>query len=286
MKPKIIFFISVFITLLICLNKQIVLAQQKQHLNDVSINVVFENVYSGGACPAKGVIDSNRKISPLINSTILLQKVDNNNDTLKITTNNLGIATAQLEAGSYYYFMTEMFDKSLGCRFNPTSDANLKQCFGLLTIKEGRTEIYTISFKFGSNSYQPTQPYKNVKNNVTLSVFFTSTYCSGAWPPQEVLDSYRKERPLINSTILLQNVSDKSKKIKVTTDETGNAVAQINTGTYNIYMTESYTGCSFNSSCDIWLKQCFGQLSIIEGENDGYKIVYNFGCDPCSPPQP
>jgi len=158
MKLKKIIFITISLYIS---NLQFVKAQQNKPLKEVSIQAVFENVYSGGACPAKGVIDSSRNVLPLKNSTVLLKKIDNVNDTMSIVTNHLGIAHARLAAGSYYYFMTDSYDRSMNCRFDPTSVNNLNQCFGLLTIEEDFKDTYNISFRFGSNSYQPIVPKKN-----------------------------------------------------------------------------------------------------------------------------
>jgi len=120
-------------------------------------------------------------------------------------------------------------------------------------------------------------------------VVFTNSYCGGVRPSQEILDEYKKEYPLINSTILFQNTNDKSTAIKATTDSSGITVVSLKAGVYNYFMTESYCktmGCAFTSTCDIWLKRYFGQVTIVEGETNGYKITYNFGCNPCEPNRP
>lgn len=127
------------------------------------------------------------------------------------------------------------------------------------------------------------------KNIIVGNVVFTNSYCGGAWAPKEITDSYRQEYPLINSTILLQETSGKSESIKVYTDSTGLIYADLKPGFYNCFMTEKLDQtmkCSFNPSCKIWLARNFGQLTIVEGQTSGYKILYHFGCNPCDPPRP
>ena len=127
------------------------------------------------------------------------------------------------------------------------------------------------------------------KFNVSGHVIFTNSYCGGARPSDEMLESYETEYPLTNSTILLKQAEQKGKSIKITTDKKGNFQANLNPGTYDYFMTEKYSknmGASFSSSCDVWLKRCFGQIKITEKKGKGYKLFFGFGCNPCEPPRP
>ena len=129
----------------------------------------------------------------------------------------------------------------------------------------------------------------NTLKDISGSVFFTNSYCGGIKPSAEILEALKKEHSLVNSTILFQNVNDKSKSIKIATDDNGNFISPLEAGTYNYFMTQLYSktmGCAFNSACDIWLKRSFGQITILEGKTEGYKIVFNFGCNPCEPKRP
>ena len=147
----------------------------------------------------------------------------------------------------------------------------------------------TVYIKPQSDNTDFTQTANKKSKNVSIKVVFANSYCGGVKPSQETLDEYKKEYPLVNSTILFQNVNDKTQSIKVTTDSMGIAIASLEAGVYNYFMTTSYSktmGCAFNSTCDIWLKRPFGQVTIIKGETEGYKIAYNFGCNPCEPKRP
>lgn len=129
----------------------------------------------------------------------------------------------------------------------------------------------------------------NNPKDVSGSVVFTNSYCGGVRPSQETLDECNKEFPLVNSTILLKNANVKSKAFKIAIDDKGKFNKPLEVGTYNYFMTTSYSktiGCAFNSTCEIWLKRSFGQITIVEGQTEGYKITYNFGCNPCEPKRP
>ena len=126
-------------------------------------------------------------------------------------------------------------------------------------------------------------------NNSTVHVVYKNDYCGGAAPSKEILDNFKTEYPLSNSTIMLQNTIAGSQPFRVNTNNEGIISAPLDAGTYNYYMTENYsktTGISFSSSCKIWLARCFGQVTIIAGQTGGYKILFNFGCNPCEPPRP
>jgi hypothetical protein len=129
----------------------------------------------------------------------------------------------------------------------------------------------------------------NKARKVTVSVFFKNSYCGGAVPPKSVLEQYKTEYPLKNSTILLKDTSGNGKTIKIRTNSKGIFKTKLKPGTYNFFMTKKYNkdlGFDFTSSCDIWLQRSFGQITIIEGQTDGYKILFDYGCNPCAPARP
>lgn len=124
---------------------------------------------------------------------------------------------------------------------------------------------------------------------IKVSVMFKNTYCGGAAPSQSILDQYKTEYPLTNTTILLQDTSGNGKTIKIRTNSKGVFKTKLCAGTYNYFMTEKYNknlGFDFNSSCDEWLKRSFGQITIVAGQKDGYKILFDYGCNPCAPKRP
>jgi len=124
---------------------------------------------------------------------------------------------------------------------------------------------------------------------VTMSVVFKNTYCGGAAPSQSILEQYKTEYPLTNTTISLQDTSGYGKIIKIHTNSKGVIKTKLRAGTYNFFMTEKYNktlGFDFNSSCDEWLKRSFGQITIVAGQKDGYKILFDYGCNPCAPKRP
>jgi len=126
----------------------------------------------------------------------------------------------------------------------------------------------------------------NTPKEVSGNVTFKNQYCGGAWPSDEILESYETQYPLTSSTILLKNNKQKDKVIEINTDKEGHFNSPLEPGTYDYYMTKSYNkdmNCAFKADCKKWLNKCFGQITIKEGKYDGYKIVFAFECNPCEP---
>lgn len=141
--------------------------------------------------------------------------------------------------------------------------------FSLLIVKESFTQC------------------KQKKIPIKVEVFFCNSYCGGARPTEEILEYYKKEYVFSNSTFILKK-ENADKQIKVTTDSNGVFKCSLLPGKYNYYMTKEFNKniqANFNSSCDIWLSQNFGQIEILPGTKT-YKMVYLFGCNPCLPPRP
>lgn len=148
------------------------------------------------------------------------------------------------------------------------------------------TSINHIAFKAVNNvqTENSADIYKTQK--VTVSVVFKNTYCGGAAPSESILEQYKAEYPLKNSTILLQNTSGCGKTIKIRTNSKGYFKTKLRAGTYNYFMTDKYDKTlvfDFNPSCDVWLNRSFGQITIVKGQNAGYKIFFDYGCNPCAP---
>lgn len=124
---------------------------------------------------------------------------------------------------------------------------------------------------------------------VTVCVVFKNTYCGGAAPSEIILEQYKAEYPLKNSTILLKDTSGIGKTIKIRTNNKGYFKTKLRSGTYNYFMTDKYDktlAFDFNPSCDVWLNRSFGQITIVKGQTDGYKIFFDYGCNPCAPKRP
>lgn len=129
----------------------------------------------------------------------------------------------------------------------------------------------------------------NKTQKVTVSVMFKNTYCGGASPSQSILEQYKAEYPLKTSTIILQDTSESGKTIKIRTNSKGYFKTKLRPGTYNYFMTDKYDKTlvfDFNPSCDVWLNRSFGQITIVKGQTDGYKILFDYGCNPCAPKRP
>jgi hypothetical protein len=125
-------------------------------------------------------------------------------------------------------------------------------------------------------------------NVISGHAVFANSYCGGAAPSEEMMANSQREQPLTNTTVKLQNIKTK-KEYRITTDGKANFSAEIEPGNYDYYMTASYNkkmGATFTSSCEVWLKRCYGQLKVKAGKMKGYKLGFYYGCNPCEPPRP
>lgn len=138
---------------------------------------------------------------------------------------------------------------------------------------------------FNAQNENCTDMYKTQK--VTVCVVFKNTYCGGAAPSESILEQYKTEYPLKNSTIMLQSAGGKT--IKIRTNSKGYFKTKLRAGTYNYFMTDKFDKnleFDFNPECDVWLNRSFGQITIIKGQANGYKILFDYGCNPCAPKRP
>jgi hypothetical protein len=175
------------------------------------------------------------------------------------------------------------------CSGRQTSSINPNQSGKTLPFSDTLRNHLDLKTKISIAEENNTKEDLSQKNTIIGNVVFMNSYCGGARPSQEILDSYQQEYPLVNSTILVQQANGKSKPFQVSTDSKGLIHEDLMPGIYNYFMTEKIDKtmkCSFNASCKTWLARCFGQLTINERQNKGYKIVFQFGCNPCLPPRP
>lgn len=116
-----------------------------------------------------------------------------------------------------------------------------------------------------------------IDTNYTIKVVFSNTYCGGAWPTQEIIDSYEHELPLKNSTILLKELNGNSKPIKVSTDSKGFIHTNLKPATYKYFMTKTYCktmGADFNPYDSISMYRCYGKIIITK--NKTYDVFFKF----------
>jgi hypothetical protein len=144
----------------------------------------------------------------------------------------------------------------------------------------GSCQKVTISDK----PYKPHFPF-------TGYLYFTSSYCGGARPTQEILKQHATPKILPNTTLHLHEVSDTSKtNYTIVTDKDGKFSSCMPPGTYNVYMTDKYDAKAlpdFDPECKAWLEQSLTQIEIRDNipANTNIDLKLFFHCNPCMVPQ-
>ena len=115
-----------------------------------------------------------------------------------------------------------------------------------------------------------------------LEFTFTSSYCGGARPTEEIIANKNTPRPLRNSTLLLKNHFN-GKSYSCTTNDDGVCQTSITEGKYDIYLTTGINpklGTGFDGKCSLWRNKVMYTVKITD---DGKlrSVPVHFECNPC-----
>jgi hypothetical protein len=119
--------------------------------------------------------------------------------------------------------------------------------------------------------------------NVKGTVYFTSPYCGGARPTDEIIEGTKKLRLMTSSTIFLVNDKNPTEKINVTTGNDGTFKYNLQAGTYSYYMTSDFNkniGIEFSSSDPSIRDMKFGSFNVSDKMSKPLTLVYHFICGP------
>ena len=124
----------------------------------------------------------------------------------------------------------------------------------------------------------PAEPTYATSFNVT----FTSSYCGGARPTEEILAEKGTPKPLSLSTVqLINHFSGKEYLLK--TNAEGIATAQMEEGKYDVFLTRDINeklGTGFDGKCNLWLKQLLLTVKVTSAGNS-QNVNIHFTCNPC-----
>jgi len=133
------------------------------------------------------------------------------------------------------------------------------------------------------------------KNNVSWkqeeivsgTAWYRKRYCGGARPTPEIEEQYRTEYLLASQKIKFVNVYDDKDFVITSTDANGRFTAGLHEGTYDYYIVFT-PGSSLppNPECQKYFEHTYGKIFVNPGNWSGFKLLYSFPCDPCSPPKP
>lgn len=125
------------------------------------------------------------------------------------------------------------------------------------------------------------------ENIASGTAFYKLRYCGGARPTPEIEEQFRKEYPLASQKVKFVNVYDESDYVITATDANGRFTVGLHEGVYDYYIVFT-PGSSLppNPDCQKYFDNAYGKIWIEAGNWSGFKLLYTFPCDPCSPPKP
>jgi hypothetical protein len=115
-----------------------------------------------------------------------------------------------------------------------------------------------------------------------FKVLYTSTYCGGARPTDEILAEHATPKPLYTSTVKLKNHFT-GKEYFIKTDADGIGSAEMEEGKYDVFLTKdinSGLATGFDPKCTKWLGQLLLTVKVTAaGKMQDVNI--HFVCNPC-----
>ena len=117
---------------------------------------------------------------------------------------------------------------------------------------------------------------------VGFRILFTSTYCGGARPSDEMLAEKATPKLLYNSTLKFKNhFSGKEYFLKTSPD--GEASADMEEGKYDVYLTKdinSALSTGFDPKCSLWMNELLVTVKVAKGVSM-QDVTIHFDCNPC-----
>lgn len=126
------------------------------------------------------------------------------------------------------------------------------------------------------------------KTTVEVTVNFTSDYCGGAYPSEDILSALKKPRLMTNQKIFIVKEGNGEEAInEVKTSEKGIFSTDLEPGKYNIFLPEKMSDfigkMASKEICENWKKTPNGTFEVVENVKVVSASVYKT-CSPCVDP--
>lgn len=123
---------------------------------------------------------------------------------------------------------------------------------------------------------------------VKMIINYTSDYCGGAYPSEDILEGLKKERPLAkNNLFIFKEGEGRDKMSEVVTAEDGTCTMELTPGKYHIYLPEKLSkGVSkfiSQEDCDSWKNTPNATFEVTADDND-LTVNLHKTCNPCHEP--
>jgi len=148
------------------------------------------------------------------------------------------------------------------------------------------TTLTMITSSCGSSKSNLTQTDATMQ--VKMTVNFTSDYCGGAYPSDEILEAWKKERPLSKKKFYVLKVGDElDQMMEMSTATDGTCSMELEPGQYQIFLPEK-RGEAFGKfinkeQCETWKKTPNGTFEVTNTAQELTAKVHKT-CSPCQDP--
>lgn len=137
------------------------------------------------------------------------------------------------------------------------------------------------------NSAQTNNTDSSSNDEITLKIEYTSNYCGGANPPDELIQKLKTPKKYSEMEIYLSRKDNLSGDLtKLKTDENGEVSTSLNTGTYYLFMPEKKNielkEGGEAESCEKWKNTPNGEFTVKLDSNE-VAISITKTCDTCGP---
>jgi len=154
------------------------------------------------------------------------------------------------------------------------------------------TFIITLLLSSCSSSKNSTSASDNSQKTdeiINLTIEYTSNYCGGANPPDELLERLKIPKAYANMDIYISKESNINNVIKITADANGKVTTSLSDGKYYLFMPEKIAAKSTNErdekGCITWKNTPNGDFSISNGSKE-VVVTIKKTCDACGPLRP
>ena len=112
---------------------------------------------------------------------------------------------------------------------------------------------------------------------------YTTPYCGGAAPPEEILKENAIPKPLKNSLVMIRKSGELKGEIKIKTNNLGVFKYALEPGTYNYYLTKEFDPSItiINKNCTKVFLKSYGSFTIKKTSKGSVVLSYAISCDPC-----
>ncbi len=129
----------------------------------------------------------------------------------------------------------------------------------------------------------PAETTPLVEFPVQLKVLYTSNYCGGARPSEEMIAEKATPKLLTSSTLKFKNHFSGTEYF-LTTDASGIVSTKMEEGKYDVFLTKDISSglsTGFDPKCSLWLNQVLCQVKI-KPDSRTPDVTIHFICNPCN----